>query len=113
MSVIAETNQDNFEEQVIKADQPVLVDFYTDGCGPCEALNPVLEELVEEYDGKLKIVKFYVSLDEVLENKNKVSLEYDVMGFPTLLIFKNGEVVTSLLGGQNKDDLVKEIEAVI
>ncbi len=113
MAVLAETNQDNFEEQVIKADQPVLVDFYTDGCGPCEALNPILEELSADYEGKLNIFKFYVSIDEVLENKNKVSLEYDVMGFPTILIFKDGEVVSSLLGGQSKEELTKEIEAVL
>lgn len=113
MSVIAEINQDNFEAEVKQANQPVLVDFYTDNCGACEALNPILEELVEEYDGKLKIVKFYVSIDDVLENKNKVSLEYDVMGFPTLLFLKNGELITTLLGGQNEDDLVEEIEAIL
>src|SRR5690625_44826 len=104
MSTLAETNQNNFEEQVIKADQPVLVDFYTNGCRPCRVVNPVLEELSVDYEDKLNIFKFYVSIDVVLENNNKMSRKYDFMSFPTIMIFKDEEVVSSLLGGQSKKE---------
>ncbi|TQS74770.1 thiol reductase thioredoxin [Ornithinibacillus gellani] len=113
MSQIQDVNQEIFDEEVFKSDIPVLIDFYTDGCGPCEALVPVLDEIAAEYVGKLKIAKFYVSLDEVLENSNEVAKKYDVMGFPTIILMKAGEVFTTLLGGQGKDDLLKEINKMI
>lgn len=108
---ITEITVENFEEKVIKSDKPVLVDFYTDDCGPCDALKPVLEELQEDLSDKLFITKFYVKIDEVLANSNEVATKYDVMGFPTILIFKNGELVESLLGGQSRDSLEEAIES--
>ncbi|HLR14350.1 MAG TPA: thioredoxin domain-containing protein [Bacillota bacterium] len=113
MSHIKNVHTDSFNEEVIESDQLVLISFHTDGCGPCKAMEPILEELSVQYKEKLKIATFYVSLDEVLENSNKIAVEYDVMGFPTILIMKNGNVVNTLLGGQSKEDLVKEIEVAL
>jgi|SRR5699024_9661133 len=113
MSLIQNANQENFEQDVLESKVPVLVNFKTNGCGPCEALVPVLEEIVTEYEGKLKVSNFFVSLDEVLENSNEVAKKYDVMGFPTLILFKDGEVSTTLLGGQSKESILNEIEAII
>lgn len=113
MSLIQTANQENFDRDVLESKVPVLVNFNTDGCGPCEALVPVLDEIVSEYEGKLKVANFYVSLDEVLENSNEVAKKYDVMGFPTLILFKDGEVSTTLLGGQSKDSILNEIKAFI
>lgn len=109
MSVL-DVTVDNFEEEVIQSNKPVLVDFYTDNCGPCDALKPVLEELEEDLSDKLLIRKFYVNIDEVLASSNEVATKYDVMGFPTILVFKNGELVESLLGGQSRDNLEEAIE---
>lgn len=109
MSII-DVTVTNFEEKVIKSDKPVLVDFYTDDCGPCDALKPVLLELQEDLSEKLLVTKFHVTIDEVLANSNEVATTYDVMGFPTILIFKNGELVESLLGGQSRDSLEEAIE---
>lgn len=113
MSLILNANQENFDSEVIESKVPVLVNFNTDGCGPCEALAPVLDEIASEYEEKLKIANFYVSLDEVLENSNEVAKKYDVMGFPTIIFFKDGEVSTTLLGGQSKDSILNEIKGII
>lgn len=113
MSLIKDVAVDTFKQEVLENEQLVLVDFYTDNCGACEAMEPVMKELSEQYEGKLTIVKFYVPLDEVLENSNEVAVEYDVMGFPTILLMKYGNVVNTLLGGQLKEDLVKKIEAAL
>lgn len=113
MSLVSSVNQENFDNEVIKSKVPVIVNFNTDGCGPCEALAPVLNEIASEYEGKLKVANFYVSLDEVLENSNEVVKKYDVMGFPTIIFFKDGEVSSALLGGQSKDGILNEIESII
>lgn len=109
MSII-EVNVDSFKKQVLQAEKPVLVNFYTDDCGPCDALKPVLEDMQEALSNKLLIAKFYVNIDEVLANSNDIASKYDVMGFPTILIFKDGELVESLLGGQSRDSLEEAIE---
>lgn len=113
MSHINNVHADSFNQEIIESNLPVLINFYTDGCGPCEAMKPILEELSVQYKNKLKIATFYISLDEVLENSNKVAVEYEVMGFPTILLVKSGNVINTLLGGQSKENLVKEIEALV
>ena len=112
MSRIIEVTKETFQQEVIESTMPVLVDFYTDNCSPCIALAHMLEELSEEYAGKVQITKFHVSTDEVLANSNEVMNKYDVMGFPTILILKNGEVLNSLLGGQTMSALREVLEAV-
>lgn len=112
MSSMIEVTQENFQQEVLESTMPVLVDFHTDNCGPCIALAQLLEELSEEYEERIKMTKFYISTDEVLANSNEVMNQYDVMGFPTVLLLKNGEVVNSLLGGQTRETLLTAIEAI-
>lgn len=100
-----EFNDDNFEEEVVKADQPVLVDFWAEWCGPCRMIAPVVKELADEYDGKAKIGK--VNVDE----NSDVSMKYGIRSIPTLLIFKGGEVVDQIVGAVPKPAIKSKLEA--
>ena len=113
MTKVINISKEEFQKQVIESELPVLVDFWTDGCGPCEAMAPMLDEFSERLDGKLKIAKFYISLDEVLDQSNGVAQKYDVMGFPTFLGFKNGELVATELGGLSEDEFETLINSVL
>ena len=112
MSGITELTKENFQQEVMESNIPVVVDFYTDNCVPCIGLAHLLDELSEQYAGKIHMTKYHVSTEEVLANSNEVMNTYDVMGFPTVLIVKDGEVLNSLLGGQTKDTLVEAFEAI-
>lgn len=97
----------NFEEEVLKSNIPVLVDYYAVWCGPCQIQNPILEEIAKEYEGKVKVGK--VNVDENPESPSK----YQVMSIPTLLLFKDGKAVKQMIGVQSKEKLVKEFEKVL
>lgn len=98
MSEITVT-KDNFEEVVIKSDIPVLVDFYAEWCGPCKALAPLITEIADEYEGKVKVCK--VNID----NDSELAESYDVMSVPTLLVFKEGKISKMMLGYRPKRDI--------
>lgn len=97
----------SFEEDVLKATGPVLVDFWAQWCGPCKMIAPVLDELAEEYAGKLKIVKLDVDGNPATPSK------YNVKGIPTLIIFKNGNVEAKKVGALSKSQLAAFIESTI
>lgn len=97
----------NFNEEVVKSKIPVLVDFWAVWCSPCQMQNPILEELVKEYKGKVKIGK--VNVDENPESSSR----YQVMSIPSLLLFKDGEVIKQMMGVQSKERLVSEIKKVL
>ena len=97
----------NFEQEVLKADLPVLVDFYADWCGPCKMISPMVEQLAAEYEGKIKVGK--VNVDE---NMNLAST-YRIMSIPAIMIFKNGEIAEQIIGAVPKAQLVQKIEAVL
>ncbi len=99
--------EQNFEEEVIKSDIPVLVDFYADWCGPCKMMMPIVEKLAETYDGKIKVGK--VNSDE----EGNLAGKYNIMSIPSFLIFKNGEVVDSALGAMSMEALAKKLDAVL
>ena len=103
-SHLAEFTDQNFEEQVLKSDKPVLVDFWATWCGPCRAITPAVEAVAAEYAGRTKVGK--VNVDD---NMN-VTSRYRITGIPALLLFKNGQVAEQLTGVQSKDTLVKMIE---
>ena len=95
----------NFQELVLDSDKPVLVDFWATWCGPCRAIAPVIDELHKELDGKAVIGK--VNIDE----NSDVPVNYGVRNIPTLLVFKNGEVVDKVVGNQPKSKLLEVITA--
>ena len=92
-------NEQNFEQEVLRADMPVLVDFWASWCGPCRMLAPVIAEIAEEYAGKVKVRK--VNVDEQPNLANR----YGIASIPTVMLFKNGEVVNTSLGYRPKNDL--------
>jgi len=100
-------SDNNFEQEVLKAEGPVLVDFYADWCGPCKMIAPVIQQLADEMVDKVKIGKLNV------DNNPDTTAKYRVMTIPSLLIFKNGEVVDTVVGVQPKESLEAKLNAVI
>ena len=92
--------KENFETEVLKSDIPVLVDFWATWCGPCMMLSPVIAELAEELQGKVKVGK--VNVDE----QNELAMQYRVASIPTLLLFKNGELAKTSVGFMPKNDII-------
>lgn len=104
---IVQISDASFEQDVLKASGPVLVDFWAEWCGPCKMIAPVLEELADEYDGKLTIAK--LNIDSNIETAPK----YGVRGIPTLIIFKDGEVAGTKVGALSRTQLASFIDSVI
>lgn len=97
----------NFDEEVLKASGPVLVDFFATWCGPCKMMAPAIEKLAEEYEGKASVGK--LDVDENMD----IASRYGIMNVPTLIIFKNGEIVNKMIGLQNLNSLKKALDAVL
>ena len=89
---VMEVTDANFEQSVLKSEQPVMVDFWATWCGPCKALSPVVDEVAQAYNGKAKVYKMDV------DRNNSTPMRYGVRGIPTLLIFKGGQVAASKIG---------------
>ncbi len=92
--------KENFEEEVLKADKPVLIDFWATWCGPCRMLSPVIEEIAKEYDGKVKVGK--VNVDEQPE----LASAFRVASIPTVVVMKEGEVTNTSVGFRPKEQIV-------
>jgi thioredoxin 1 len=97
-------NAENFRDEVLGAEVPVLVDFYSDSCVPCKRMSPVLAEIEEEYAEKLKLVKINVSFESAL------AAEYEVQAAPTLVFFRNGKEQARLRGAVKKAEIIAELE---
>ena len=107
MSNIIETDDSNFESEVLKAEIPVLVDFWAPWCGPCKAIAPILEQISDEQGDKIKIVKVNV------DDNQKYAADFGIKSIPTLLIFNKGELKNQIIGAIPKADIEKLIMDVI
>lgn len=97
-------NEQNFDQEVLKSEMPVMVDFWAVWCGPCKVLGPIVQELSSDYAGKLKVGK--VNVDE----NNSLAMKYGVMSIPTLKFFKGGKVVGEMIGAAPKAALESELK---
>ncbi len=107
MSNFIAVDDSNFDNKVLKADKPTLVDFWATWCKPCLMVAPILDELSVEYGDRVSFVKLDV------DQNPKTASQYGIMSIPTLLIFKNGEPVTHIVGLRPKDELKKSLEATL
>jgi thioredoxin 1 len=104
---IVQVSDDTFESEVLKSSIPVLIDFWAPWCGPCRAIAPIVDQLADEYAGKLKIVKMNV------DDNPRTPANYGVRGIPNLILFKNGQVQQQIVGAVPKSHLVKAISTVV
>jgi len=105
-NVLAVTD-DTFDAEVLKSDLPALVDFWASWCGPCRAIGPVVEELAEEYAGKVKVAKLNV------DESPKTPGQYGIRAIPTLIMFKNGEVVDQITGAVSKSHIETALQKIV
>lgn len=96
--------KDNFEQEVIKSELPVVVDFWADWCGPCKMLAPVIEELAKDFEGKIKVGKINV------DDENELAMQFKVASIPTVMKFVNGEITKSSIGFRTKEQLTEILE---
>lgn len=106
-TVALEFTDDNFQNEVLDADKPVLVDFWAEWCGPCKMLGPVIDELATEYDGKAKIGK--VDID----TNRDAAVKFNIQSIPSIIIFKDGEIKEQFVGIKSKDELAEAINALL
>jgi len=104
---IATLTQENFAKEVVQSLTPVLVDFWAEWCGPCKMIAPILDELADEYDGRVRIVK--VNIDE----QQGLAAEYGVRAIPTLLLFDKGQVADQIVGLRSKRDLKASFDRLL
>jgi thioredoxin 1 len=104
---VQQVSDESFDREVLKAELPVLIDFWAPWCGPCKAIGPVVDELAKEYAGKLKVVKMNV------DDNPQTPSKYGVRGIPNLILFKGGQVRDQIVGAVPKAHLVKAVNQVV
>jgi thioredoxin 1 len=107
MAELSQVNKDSFKEQVLDAEAPVLVEFWAPWCGPCRMVKPIVEELAGEYVDKVKFVRLNT------DDNIGTAAEYGIRSIPTLIIFKKGDPVASIVGSRPKSDLKKRIDEAL
>lgn len=101
---IVNLNKDIFEQEVIQSDKPVLIDFWATWCGPCRAVAPVIDQLADKFDGRVKVAK--VNVDE----QSELASRFRIMSIPTVMLFKNGQVAEKLVGARSYEEFSQLLE---
>ena len=107
MADLLQVTDDSFDDEIINSDMPVMVDFWAEWCGPCKMVGPVVEELAQEYEGKIKIAKMDV------DKNRQTPVRFGIRNIPTLIMFKGGEVVRTIVGAQTKNQLDEELKKLL
>ncbi len=107
MGDVVYVNDADFEKEILNSDIPAMVDFWADWCGPCKMVAPVIEELAEEFKGKVKIAKMDV------DQNQQTPARFGIRSIPTMIFFKDGEVANIVIGAQPKEILKKELEKLL
>ena len=107
MSDILEVTDDTFEAEIVNSNIPAMVDFWAAWCGPCKMVAPVVEELAQEYDGKIKIAKMDV------DQNRQTPAKFGIRNIPTLILFKGGEVAQTIIGAQPKSSIEQELKKLL
>jgi thioredoxin 1 len=107
MADIMQVTDGDFEQEILKADTPALVDFWAAWCGPCRAIAPVVEELAKDYAGKVSVAKMNV------DENSKTPVKYGIRAIPTLILFKNGNVVDQITGAVSKSQIENAIKKML
>ena len=101
---VLEIDEQNFKEEVLESEKPVLIDFFATWCGPCKMMSPIIDEIAKEVGNDVKVGK--VDVDE----NQELAIRYDVMSIPTIIIFKNGKVEKTFVGLRDKEEILKELK---
>jgi thioredoxin 1 len=107
MGNLLQITDQNFESEVLKSETPVLVDFWAEWCGPCKMIAPIVAELADEYNGKLKVAKLDV------DAYGSIAQRYRILSIPTVIIFKDGQIAAQVVGAVPKKELVSQVEKAI
>jgi thioredoxin len=104
---VSDVKDETFEQEVLKSNVPVLVDFWAEWCGPCKALAPTVDQVAQKYDGKAKVVKLNV------DDNNNTAQRYGIKGIPTLILFKGGSEAERVVGATSKENISRMIDRVL
>jgi thioredoxin 1 len=107
MGDILEVSDDSFDSEIINSDIPAMVDFWAEWCGPCKMVGPVVEELAGEYQGKIKVAKMDV------DHNRQTPAKFGIRNIPTLILFKDGEVINTIVGAQSKSAIEGELKKLL